>query len=67
VPTTPKLKVAETPPDDLSSAPHQPPPLRSTEADRTAVRIDGLTYLLAPGAVKGFLARNTTHEGAQGG
>jgi hypothetical protein len=32
--------------------------------DCVAVRLDGITCLLSPGAVKGFLARNT-HEDHQ--
>ncbi len=36
---------------------HKQPPLRSTLPDYVAVRIDGLTHLVAPGAAEAFKAR----------
>jgi hypothetical protein len=62
-PRSPRLR-AETQPENHPA--HQQPLLRSSMPDRVAVRLNGITYLLAPGAVKGFLARNTPedHKGA---
>ena len=45
----PKRKVVDPP--VVKSVPENPP---SSMPDRVAVRLHGITYLLAPGAVKGF-------------
>jgi hypothetical protein len=48
VPTKPKLKVAKSQADEpplVFAMPENPP---STLSDRVAVRLEGITYLLAP-------------------
>jgi hypothetical protein len=60
MPTKPKWTQPVDPPV-VKAVPENPP---SGMPDCVAVRLDGITYLLAPGAVKGFLARNT-HEDHQ--
>lgn len=42
--------------------PHIQPPLSSTLPDRVALRIHGITYLVAPGAVEGFKAKHVRPE-----
>lgn len=55
----------ESQPADLPPVTHKQPPLRSTVPGYVAVRISGLTYLVAPGAVEAFKAnhgRQTHHD-----